>query len=156
VAVDSAGNLVVADLANRRVRLVAAATGTFYGQSMTAGDIYTIAGSGTLGFSGRGGPATQADLGYALAVAVDRSGHVAIADQLNNVVWLVAARTGVSYGQSMTAGDIYVVAGGGTGGLGDGGPATRAVLTDPVGVAASSDGDLVIADYHDNRLRAVS
>ena len=52
MAVDGAGNLVLADLLNFRVRVVAESTGTFYGIAMTAGDIYTVAGDGTFGFSG--------------------------------------------------------------------------------------------------------
>jgi hypothetical protein len=57
--IDHAGNLVIPDSGNYRVRVVAAATGTFYGQAMTAGDIYTVAGDGTGGYSGDGGPATR-------------------------------------------------------------------------------------------------
>ena len=49
---DAAGNLLIADSNNSRVRVVAASTGTFYGRAMTAGDIYTIAGNGTRGFPG--------------------------------------------------------------------------------------------------------
>src|SRR5262249_37266809 len=60
VAVDHAGNLVIGDTLNNRVRVVAASTGTFYGQHMKAGDIYTIAGEGPPGFAGDGGPATKA------------------------------------------------------------------------------------------------
>ena len=58
VTVDQQGNLVVA-ADGSRVMVVAAATGTFYGQAMTAGDIYTVAGNGTPGFSGDGGPAAE-------------------------------------------------------------------------------------------------
>ena len=58
---DGAGNLVIADAFNDRIRVVAS-TGTFYGQAMTTGDIYTVAGNGTQGFSGDGGPATSAEL----------------------------------------------------------------------------------------------
>ena len=60
IAVDGAGNVVKADGIDNRVRVVAARSGTFYGQTMTAGDIYTIAGDGQPGYSGDGGPATAA------------------------------------------------------------------------------------------------
>jgi hypothetical protein len=56
----------------------------------------------------------------------------------------------------MTAGDIYTIAGGGAGGLGDGGPATSAELSDPLGLAVRGDGSLVIADLGDVRVRTVS
>src|SRR5205807_2967618 len=122
--VDGAGNLVIADSGNNRVRVVAASTGTFYGQAMTAGDIYTVAGTGTFGFSGDGGPATAAELGSPGQTAVDGAGNLVIADSANDRVRVVAARAGTFYGQAMTAGDIYTVAGTGTGGFsGDGGPA---------------------------------
>ncbi len=74
---DAAGNLVIADTGNNRVRVVAASTGTFYGQAMTAGDIYTVAGNGTSGFSGDGGPATSAELTSPPGVAVDAAGQPA-------------------------------------------------------------------------------
>jgi hypothetical protein len=154
VATDATGNLVLTD-GSDRVRVVAAASSTFYGQDMTAGDIYTIAGSGTAGFSGSGGPATEAEFSAPGGVSVDRSGNVIFTDSGNNVVWAVAAANGTFYGQAMTAGDIYVAAGGGTTILGDGGPATQAQLT-PVDVAVSAAGSLLITDGADDRLRAVS
>ena len=116
VAVDGSGNLVIADAANNRVRVVAESTGTFYGVAMTAGDIYTVAGNGTGGYSGDGGPATSAELFDPAGVAVDGSGNLVIADALNWRVRVVAGSTGTSYGIAMTAGDIYTVAGTGTGG----------------------------------------
>ena len=61
-AVDQAGNLLIADASESRVRVAAASTGTFYGQAMTAGHIYTVAGNGKKGFAGDGGPATSAEL----------------------------------------------------------------------------------------------
>ena len=160
-AVDHAGNVIIASAdGNQRVRLVAVTTGTFYGQSMTAGDVYTIAGDGTYGFSGDGGPATEAELETPEAAFVDSSGNVAFTDRAADVVWVVAARTGTFYGQPMTAGDIYVVAGNGralgTDGLGDGGPATSAVLLNPDGLAVDPAGDLLVADGEDGRIRAVS
>ena len=155
VAVDAAGNLVIADTSHNQVRVVAETTGTFYGQAMTAGDIYTVAGGGTSGL-GDGGPATSAKLSYPQAVAVDAAGNLVIADTSNSRVRVVAASTGTFYGQAMTAGDIYTVAGGGTGGLGDGGPATSATLSYPAGVAVDAAGDLLIADTGNGRVRLVA
>jgi hypothetical protein len=83
VAVDGSGNLLIADLLNSRVRVVAESTGTFYGIAMTAGDIYTVAGDGTAGFSGDGGPATHAALGQPAAVAADGASLV-FADQITS------------------------------------------------------------------------
>ena len=114
MAVDGAGNLVIADTGNDRVRVVAASTGTFYGQAMTAGDIYTVAGDGHAG-----SPATAARPPAPSShgpdgVAVDGAGNLVIADTGNSRVRVVAASTGTFYGQAMTAGDIYTVAGDGT------------------------------------------
>ena len=72
------------------MRVAAARTGTFYGQEMTAGDIYTVAGDGQLGFSGDGGPATAADLSTPSGVAVDGAGNLVIADSGNSRVRVVA------------------------------------------------------------------
>src|SRR6202042_1211205 len=113
-----------------------ARTGTFYGQAMTAGDIYTVAGDGTQGFSGDGGPATSAWLHFPEEVVADGAGNLLIADTFNHRIRVVAARAGTFYGQAMTAGDIYTVAGDGTQGFsGDGDPATGAELDRPGGVA---------------------
>jgi len=120
---DRAGNLVIADDDNNRVRVVAARTGTFYGQAMTAGDIYTVAGNGTEGFAGDGGPATHAELLNPRAVTFDAAGNLVIADTGNSRVRVVATRSGRFYGQAMTAGDIYTIAGTGFGSFsGDSGP----------------------------------
>jgi hypothetical protein len=115
---------------------------------MTAGGVYAIAGTGSRGFSGDGGPATSATLDFraGTAVAVDSAGNVAVADSGNTRVRLVAARTGSFYGQSMTAGDIYTIAGNGAGGIGfgfsgDGGAATKAEFY-ALGVAGNPAGDL--------------
>src|SRR6266702_581127 len=155
--VDSAGNLVITDSENYRVRVVAASTGTFYGQAMTAGDIYTVAGNGTFGFSGEGGPATAAELGSPGQTAVDGAGNLVIADGANGRVRVVAASTGTFYGQAMTAGDIYTVAGTGTLGFaGDGGPATGAELSSPRRVTVDAAGDLLVVDVGSNRIREVA
>ena len=156
-AVDGAGNLVITDSENNRVRVVAASTGTFYGQAMTAGDIYTVAGNGTYGFSGDGGAATAAELGSPGQTAVDGAGNLVIADGGNDRVRVVAASTGTFYGQAMTAGDIYTVAGNGVGGFsGDGGPALSAELNRPQGVAVDVAGDLLVVDVGSNRIREVA
>jgi NHL repeat-containing protein len=155
VAVDGAGNLVVADSRNDRIRLVAERSGTFYGQAMTAGDIYTVAGGGT-GVLGDGGPATSADLGFPQKVAVDGAGNLLIADFFNQRIRVVAGSTGIFYGQAMTAGDIYTVAGGGTSYPGDGGPATSAFIPTPKGVTVDAAGNLLIADSTGERISAVA
>jgi len=77
---------------------------------MTKGDIYTVAGHGSAAFSGDGGPATSAGVAP-LGVAVDRAGNLVLADGLNRRVRVVAVTTGTFYGQAMTKGDIYTVAG---------------------------------------------
>ena len=86
---DAAGNLLIADFGNERVRVVAHKTGTFYGKAMTGGDIYTVAGDGTQGFSGDGGPATSAELSLQ-GVAVDAAGNLLIADAGNQRIRVVA------------------------------------------------------------------
>ncbi len=117
VAVDRAGDIFIADFGNNQVREVAAVSGAQYGISMTAGDIYTVAGHGmgssAQGYSGDGGPAVAADLDKPADVAVDRAGDIFIADLGNGVIREVAAVSGAQYGISMTAGDIYTVGSGG-------------------------------------------
>jgi trimeric autotransporter adhesin len=156
VTADVAGNLLSADEANNRIRVAAARTGTFYGQAMTAGHIYTVAGIGPDGFSGDGGPAASAELNGPEGVATDGAGNLLIADSGNDRIRAVAARTGTFYGQAMTAGDTYTIVGGGTDGLGDGGPATSAELNFPEEVATDAAGNLLIADTGDNRIRVVA
>ena len=157
VAVDGAGNLVIADSGNNRVRVVAETTGTFYGQAMTAGDIYTVAGDGTKGFSGSGGPATSAELNDPLGVTVS-AGSLMIADYGNHRVRMVPARAGTYYGITMTAGDLYTIAGNGRayGFSGDGGPATSAEFSGAYDVAVDPAGNLVIADNRNSRIRVAA
>ena len=95
VAVDGHGNLVIGDEgqpdgSEARIRVAAAATGTFYGIPMTAGDIYTVAGGSTAGFAGDGGPATGAELNGPRAVAVTAAGDLMIADTQNGRIRAVA------------------------------------------------------------------
>ena len=157
VALDPNGNIAVDDTLNKRVRVIAGSTNTFYGQSMTVGYIYTIGGTGTAGFSGDGGAATSAELNQPQGITFDGTGNAVIADSNNHRVRVIAATNGTFYGQQMTSGDIYTVAGSGrTGFLEDGVPATYAQLAYPGGVAVDAAGRLVIADTSDNRVRALS
>ncbi len=134
VAVDGAGNLYIADLYSYRVRKVS-----------TSGIITTVAGNGSYGFSGDGGPATSAKLTYAYGVAVDGAGNLYIADIYNYRVRKVS-----------TSGIITTVAGSGSYGFsGDGGPAVSAKLYYPQGVAVDAAGNLYIADSGNHRVRKV-
>jgi sugar lactone lactonase YvrE len=138
-AVDSAGNIYIADSGNNVIREVNAVTGL----------IITIAGNGTAGSSGDGGPAILANLYYPSGVAVDSAGNLYIADTDNSVIREVTRATGV----------ISTVAGmfnSDEGYSGDGGPATKASLLFPQGVAVDASGDLYIADTDNNVIRFVS
>jgi len=95
MAIDQAGNLLIADTHSNRVRVVAETTGTFYGQSMNAGFIYTVAGGGTGGV-GNGIPATSATLGFANSVTVDAMGNLVIATSKQRVR-VVAETAGTFY-----------------------------------------------------------
>lgn len=134
VAVDAAGNIVIADSFNNRVRRVDAASGK----------IETVAGTGQQGFSGDGDLATEAQLNSPSGVAIDDKGNIIIADSFNNRIRIVDARTGI----------ISTVAGTGEQGFsGDDGLAVRAQLSGPTGLAMGADGTLFIADSGNHRIR---
>jgi hypothetical protein len=157
VGFDGSGNLLLADASNNRIRVVAAGSGSFYGQAMAMAHIYTVAGDGTAGFGGDGGPATAAELNSPEAVTADAHGNMVIADTGNNRIRVAAATSGTFYGVAMTAGDIYTVAGNGSYGFtGDGGPAASAELRDPLGVSLDGSGNLLIADTGNERVRLVA
>ena len=134
LAVDGQGNLFIAEYC--RIRKVG-----------PDGIITTVAGNGTPGYSGDGGPATSAQLNRSIiGVAVDGAGNLFIADHGNYRIRKVSPD-----------GIITTVAGNGVWGYsGDGGPATSTSLHYPHGVAVDGQGNLFIADYGNYRIRKVS
>jgi DNA-binding beta-propeller fold protein YncE len=80
VALDSSGNIIIADTGNNQIRVVAEKTGTFYGVAMTARDIYRIAGTGQQAFGGDGGPALNAWLNSPQSVTVTPAGGILVTD----------------------------------------------------------------------------
>jgi hypothetical protein len=134
VAVAGDGAFYIADGESHRVRRVD-----------TSGRIATVAGIGTPGFGGDGGPATQAQLNTPHGVDVDNDENIYIADLYNNRIRRVD-RTGI----------ITTIAGTGTHGYsGDGGPATQAQLAYPRAVAVHTDGMVYIADINNHRIRKI-
>ena len=135
LALDSDGNLYVADKTNHRVRFI----------NTTTGIITTVAGDGATEFSGDDGPATEASLYNPKGVALDPSGNLLIADTWNNVIRQVTPE-----------GTITTIAGNGERDFdGDGGAATLAALADPAGVAVDESGNIFIADSFNDRIRRV-
>lgn len=136
LAVDSAGNLYIADRRNYRVRKIVAATGI----------IVTVAGNGTQGFSGDNGPATAASIDTPTGLTIDATGDLYLADTHNHRVRKVIALTGA----------ITTVAGNGSLGFsGDSNSAAAASLALPHGLALDAAGNLYIADTGNNRIRRI-
>jgi hypothetical protein len=134
IAFDGAGNLYIADSSNNRIRMID-----------TSGTISTIAGTGTFGFAGDGGPATLANLANPTAVAVDAGGNIYIADTNNQRI------------RKISGGTITTVAGNGTAGFsGDNGPGTSAMVSNPQALAVDASGNLYIADTSNNRVRKLA
>ncbi len=135
LAVDSSDNVFIVDSCNQRVREVSSATG----------NITSIAGNGTAGYTGDGGPATAAQLYNPTGIAVTSSGDIFIDDTYHSVI------------RKISAGIITTAAGtGGAGYFGDGGVSTFAALYKPTGVAANDSGEFFIADTGNNRIRKAS
>jgi len=136
VAADSGGNVYITDYYDALVRKV-----------NPAGTISTIAGNGTAGDSGDGGPATLAEVNAPSAIAVDGNGNVFIACTTSDTIREIVA----------SSGNITLVAGtAGTAAYsGDGGPASLAALHYPEGVAVDGSGDVFVADTSNNVVRLV-
>ncbi len=136
LAVDHAGNVLIADTGNSMVRKVDGAN-----------HMSLFAGVGGPGFSGDGALATQAMLFGPNGLAIDAAQNVYIADSNNNVIRKVNSATGT----------ISTIAGvPASGYAGDGGSAKTALLYSPMGIAANGLGDLFIADYGNNVIRKLS
>lgn len=144
LAVDASGNLYIAEGINR-IRKVS-----------PDGIITTVAGNGSYGYSGDGGPATAAQIGQVNRLAVDKSGKLYLADNFIfeddlNCIYMASLRVRMIGADGV----ITTVAGSGpVGFFGDGGPASQAQLNSVGGLAANADGVLYIADGY--RIRAVT
>jgi len=135
VFIDGSGNIYIADTYNNRIRMI-----------NTSGNITTVAGNGTGGFSGDGGPATSAELNNPFGVFVDGFGNIYIADTGNERIRKVSASTG----------NITTVAGYSLSGFsGDGGPATSAKLNSPGAAFVDGLGNIYFTDNNNNRVRKI-
>jgi sugar lactone lactonase YvrE len=135
LAVTADGGFLVTELFGQRIRRVS-----------PGGTITTVAGTGTAGFNGDGIAATSAQINFPVAVAPTPDSGFLIADQFNSRVRRVSP-----------GGTITTVAGTGTPGFtGDGGPATAAKISNPNGVAVTSDGGFLIGDTQNRRVRRVA
>lgn len=135
LAIDSGGNLYIADAANHRVRMVS-----------PAGVITTVAGNGHPGFSGDGGPASQSQLNQPYGLSADAQGNLYIADLGNQRI----RRVGPD-------GIITTVAGNGeSGSSGDGGAATSAQMLSPRNLAVDPAGNIYVSEFAGHRVRRIT
>ncbi|EFC43339.1 predicted protein [Naegleria gruberi] len=134
IFVSSNNEVYIADYSNHRIRKI-----------LKNGNIATIAGKGTCGFSGDNGPATNAQIYYPSSVFVSSNNEVYIADQSNHRIRKI-----------LENGNIVTIAGNGIGGFsGDNGPATNAQIYYPYSVFVSSNNVVYIVDYGNNRVRKI-
>jgi protein gp37 len=148
VFVDASDNIFIADTDNNRIRVVNTGTSAITVATIVIqpGDIQTVAGDGTAGYTGDGGAATAAELNMPDGVFVDGSENIFISDTVNSVIREVTGSSGV----------IATVAGDGTAGYsGDGGAATSAELDNPSNIFVDSSGDIFIADTDNYVIREV-
>ncbi len=132
---DRAGNLYLTDNGNHVIRKIS-----------TSGIITTMAGNGTQGYSGDGGPATAAQLNFPGGAACDTFGNLFIADNSNNVIRMVDV-----------TGKISTIAGNGLNGFaGDGGPAIDAEFNDPLDISTDYAGNIYVTDCLNNRIRKIT
>jgi hypothetical protein len=136
IALGGDGSLYIADLANNRIRKVD-----------PSGVLSTVVGTGTRGFAGDGGPATQAELNVPASVAMDVAGNLYVADSGNQLVRKVAATTGI----------IQTIAGNYAGGMEqDGIAATTTTLDGPYALFFDGPGDVYVADMFHQLIRMVA
>ena len=130
------GALYVCEIDTHRIRRI----------DLKNGNISTVAGTGEMGYSGDGGPATKAKLNQPYEIRFDKAGNMFFVEMKNAIVRRVDAKTGV----------ISTVAGTGAEGFsGDGGPATKATFKQPHSIAFDKAGDLYICDIGNHRIRKV-
>ena len=135
VVVDSAGNVLIADTGNHRIRKVDALTGL----------ITTVAGNGRFGRTGDGGPAVAASFTFPAGVAIDAAGNILVADTGNSRIRRIDADTAT----------ITILAGSRAGFSGDGGPAVGASLNAPRAVAIDPELKVWVADSSNHRIRRI-
>lgn len=141
--VDASGNLFVADYGNCRIRMVPAAAGTYFGQSMVAGYVYTIAGNGSAASTGDGGPATSAGLASPYYLELDGLGNCYVSEWSSHLLRKITPQ-----------GTITTIAGAGAGYAN--GPASQARFNSPWGLAIDGGGRLYCADSANHRIRVIA
>ncbi len=160
IFVDTHGNIFIADTANNRIREIPATNAAIPGVTgpIVAGNIYTIAGTGTAGSAGDTGAATAAQLNGPFAVVVDTAGNIFIADSGNHAIREIPATTHIpGIVGTLTVGNIYTVAGtlGSSGSTADGLLAISSKLNNPQAIYVDAQGNLFIADTNNNVVREV-